>query len=152
MTTRRGLLGAVVVSSMLLAGGVLAQAPRLIAIQTDDQMKFSVPQIIAKPGELLKIRLTSAGVIPREIMAHNFVLLRPETKIDEFIMAAAMAKDAGYIPATLKKQIIANTMLAGPGETVEVTFNAPKVAGKYQYICSFAGHYQAGMTGWLLVK
>ena len=66
--------------------------------------------------------------------------------------AAAMARDTAYIPASLKAQVLANTALAGPGETVEVTFTAPKAPGKYQYLCSFAGHFQAGMTGWLVVK
>jgi azurin len=142
----------VVMVVVLAAGVTIAQTPRTIAISADDAMKYSVTQIVAKPGELLKVRLTATGVIPKEVMAHNFVLLQPDTKVDAFIMAAAMARDTGYIPATLKKQIIANTGLAGPGETVEITFAAPKVAGKYQYICSFAGHYQAGMTGWLIVK
>jgi len=115
-------------------------------------MKFSTTEIVAKPGEQLRIRLTSAGTIPKEVMAHNFVLLTLGADVNKFVMAAAMARDTAYIPATLKTQILASTGLAGPGETVEVTFAAPKAPGKYQYICSFAGHFQAGMTGWLIVK
>ena len=33
-----------------------------------------------------------------------------------------------------------------------MTFTVPKVAGKYPYLCSFAGHFAAGMSGVLLVK
>jgi len=145
-------LGAAVIAVVVSAGSVTAQAPKTIAITANDQMKYSVTQILAKPGETLKIKLTSTGTIPKEVMAHNFVLLRADTNVDAFVMAAAMARDTGYIPASLKKQIIANTTLAGPGETVEVTVVAPKVPGKYQYLCTFAGHFQAGMTGWLIVK
>jgi azurin len=129
-----------------------AGAARTIAIKADDLMKFSVTEIVAKPGEQLKIRLSSAGTIPKEVMAHNFVLLALGTDVNKFIMAAAMARDTAYIPAALKTQILASSGLAGPGETVEVTFAAPKAPGKYQYVCSFAGHFQAGMTGWLIVK
>jgi azurin len=129
-----------------------AAAARTIAIRADDLMKYSVTEIVAKPGEQLKIRLTSAGTIPKEVMAHNFVLLTLGADVNKFVMAAAMARDTAYIPAALKTQILASSGLAGPGETVEVTFPAPKAPGKYQYICSFAGHFQAGMTGWLIVK
>jgi azurin len=129
-----------------------AAAARTIAIKGDDTMKYSVMEIVAKPGEQLRIRLTSAGTIPKEVMAHNFVLLNTGTDVNKFIMAAAMARDTAYIPAKSETQILAKTGLAGPGETVEVTFTAPKAPGKYQYVCSFAGHFQAGMAGWLIVK
>ena len=143
---------ALLIGAFVAAVPVAAQQPRVIALRGDDSMKFSVTEIPAKPGELLKIRLTSTGTIPKEVMAHNFVLLKPGTDLNAFVMAAVMARDAGYIPASLKGQILANTSLAGPGETVEVTFTAPKMPGKYQFICSFAGHFQAGMTGVLVVK
>jgi azurin len=155
----------VTIVGSLTAAGALAQtqkpapaaqtpaaAARTIPIKADDLMKYSVTEIVAKPGEQLRIRLTSAGTIPKEVMAHNFVLLKLGTDVTKFSMAAAMARDTGYIPAALKSEIIANTGLAGPGETVEVTFAAPKAPGKYPYTCTFAGHFQAGMTGWLIVK
>ena len=145
-------IGAAVIALVVSTGSAGAQAPKTIVITANDNMKYSVTQILAKPGEVLKIKLTSSGAIPKEVMAHNFVLLRPDTNVDAFVMTASMARDTGYIPASLKKQIIANTTLAGPGETVEVTFPAPKVAGKYQFLCSFAGHFAAGMTGFLIVK
>ena len=36
--------------------------------------------------------------------------------------------------------------------TVEVTFDAPTEPGEYVYLCSFPGHYAAGMKGLLVVK
>jgi azurin len=85
-------------------------------------------------------------------MAHNFVLLAKGTNADMFVMEASMAKDKGYIPDSGKKSILAMTGLAGKGETVEVTFDAPKEPGEYLYICTFPGHYLAGMKGKLIVK
>jgi azurin len=53
-----------------------AQAPRTIEIVATDDMKWDVTKITAKPGELIRIKLTSKGVIPKVAMAHNFVLLK----------------------------------------------------------------------------
>ena len=44
------------------------------------------------------------------------------------------------------------TGLAGPNETVEVTFAAPTAPGSYAFVCSFPGHYALGMRGVLTVK
>jgi azurin len=52
----------------------------------------------------------------------------------------------------MKSKVIAATKLAGNGETVEVTFDVPKVAGNYDFVCSFPGHYLGGMRGVLTVK
>ena len=109
-----------------------AAAARTVAILGDDLMKYSVTQIVAKPGEQLRIRLSSKGKMPKEVMAHNFVLLAPGTDVNKFVQAAATARTTGYIPAAMKGQVLANTGLAGPGETVEVTFAAPTKPGKYQ--------------------
>jgi azurin len=129
-----------------------AAGARTVVIRGDDAMKYSVTQIVAKPGEELLVRLTSTGKMPKEVMAHNFVLLAPGADVNKFVAAAATARTTAYIPPALKGQVLASTGLAGPGETVEVKFTAPTKPGKYQYICSFAGHFQAGMTGWLIVK
>ena len=42
--------------------------------------------------------------------------------------------------------------LAGGGETVEVTFRAPTAPGTYTFLCSFPGHFAAGMRGTLVIK
>ena len=35
---------------------------------------------------------------------------------------------------------------------MQVTFIVPEVPGEYPFLCTFAGHYQAGMKGTLTVK
>jgi azurin len=52
----------------------------------------------------------------------------------------------------MKASVLASTPLAGPGETVEVTFKAPTAAGEYTFLCSFPGHFLSGMKGALTVK
>jgi azurin len=130
------------------AGG----AARVIEIIGTDDMKFSVNTINAKRGEQLRVRLISKGAMPKIAMAHNFVLLKLGTSQIKFAEAAAQARPTDFIPPDMKNQVIAHTGLAGAGETVEVTFKVPAAAGSYPYICTFPGHFAAGMRGNLVVK
>jgi azurin len=125
---------------------------RTVALTGGDNMKFDVTSIEAKPGERLHVVLKSTGTAPKVAMAHNFVLLKEDASPVEFVNAAMTARDTDFIPASMKDQIIANTALAGPGETVDVSFTAPTTPGTYTYLCSFPGHYQVGMKGELIVK
>lgn len=126
--------------------------PRTVRMTATDNMKFSVSSFSAKPGELLRVVLSAAGRKPAEQMAHNFVLLKPTANVATFVMMAAMVRDNGFMPAALEGEVLASTSLAAAGETVEVTFKAPAVPGSYPYLCSFPGHYNAGMKGTLIVK
>ena len=134
------------------SAAVAAPAGRLVEITGNDQMKFSVMSITAKPGELLHVRLKSVGTLPKIAMAHNFVLLAKGTDAAAFTTASASAVATAYIPPQFKAKVLASTALVGPGETVDVTFKAPAVAGRYVYLCSFPGHFVAGMKGALVVK
>lgn len=147
-------LAAAVVIAIASGSGVWATTQaRTINITSGDDMKYSLTAITAKPGESLKIVLKSTGTIPKMAMAHNFVLLKSTAKPDAFATAAMSAQATGYIPAQLKSDILAQTpSMAGPGETVEVTFTAPKAPGAYPYLCTFPGHFQSGMKGTLTVK
>jgi azurin len=154
MSLRRSILSgcAAVALALGAVSSVHAQAPRVITIVGTDAMKYSVTAITAKPGEKLTVKLTGQGAIPKVAMAHNFVLLAAKTDAMAFSTAAAMARATDFIPADKKAQILASTKLAGAGETVEVTFDAPKVPGVYEFICTFPGHFAAGMKGTLTVK
>jgi azurin len=126
--------------------------PRLIEMIGTDDMKFDVTNIDAKPGEVLRVRLTTKSAMPKIAMAHNFVLLKKDAALIKFITASAIARESDFIAPEMKDQIIAATGLAGGGETVEVTFKVPAETGQYPYVCTFPGHFQAGMRGTLTVK
>jgi azurin len=126
--------------------------PRLIEITANDQMKFSVTNIEAKPGEDLKIVLTNIGTLPKEAMGHNWVLLKADADPMAFAAAAMTAKDTDYIPASLAGQVLAKTAVLGPRKSEEIVFKAPTAPGTYTYICSFPGHLLVGMKGTLVVK
>jgi len=127
-------------------------AARTITLTGSEQMKYDVTEITAKPGEKLHIVLKAQGTMPKIAMGHNFVLLKPGVAPMEVANAAFNARETDFIPAAMKDKIIAHTSVAGGGETVEVTFVAPAKPGKYDYLCTFPGHFAAGMKGTLTVK
>ena len=129
-----------------------AKSGRTVTITGTEAMKFDVERINAKPGERLRVVLKAVGAMPKVVMAHNFVLLQAGTDAAAFNTAAMNARDTDFIPPALKAKVIAATKLAGGGETVEVSFTAPTKPGTYTYVCSFPGHFQAGMKGVLVVK
>ena len=129
------------------AGGV-----RTIELTANDQMKYDKVALTAKPGEKIKVVLKNGGTMPKMAMAHNFVLLKAGTDPQKFANESMMAAATDYIPASMKASVIANTKTLGPGETAEVTIDVLKAPGVYPFLCSFAGHFAAGMKGTLTVK
>lgn len=130
-----------------------AQAkPRVVEIIGTDDMKYNVTSIAAKPGEQITIRLTAKGTMPKIAMSHNVVVLQLKTDVEVLVKAGMAARATDYIAPADKAKVVAATKLAGNGETVEVTFKVPTAPGSYPYICTFPGHYAAGMKGALVVK
>ena len=158
--TRRLLIGAMMVVAGIgqaLASAPARQAPpRLVVLTVGDpvgeKMTYSMATITAKPGEKLKVRMLGMGKLPKTAMAHNFVLLQLGSDPKKFSDVAANAVATGYIPASLKHLILAQADFVGPGEQSEVVFTVPLKPGSYPYLCTFAGHYVAGMNGTLIVK
>jgi azurin len=129
-----------------------AKGGRTVTITGNDNMKYDQAEITAKPGETLHIVLKNLGTMPKIAMAHNWVLLKPGTDQVEFTKAGFNARETDFIPPAMKDAVIAHTPLAGPGETVEITFKVPAKAGNYAFVCSFPGHFALGMKGTLVVK
>jgi len=158
MLNVRTILGTTMVLACVAGAAPLEarQAARTITLTVTDpvgeKMSYSLKQITAKPGEKLKIRIVSMAQTPKIVMAHNFILLKEGTNVKAFTDAAANARATDYIPPTMKTAIIASTPMVGPGESMEVTFTAPAKPGNYVFLCSFAGHWAAGMTGTFIVK
>ncbi len=128
--------------------------PRVIQIRAavGNAVKYDVTSIAAAPGELVKVVLTNAGTLPKNVMGHDWVLLKAGTDAAAFAAAAATEPGNGYIPAGMKGSVLAFIPLLGPRETGEVTFTAPSEPGRYPFLCTFPGHYVIGMKGELVVK
>ncbi len=108
--------------------------------------------ITVQPGEEIRIVLETRSQLPATAMAHNWVLLTTDTDPAEFVQAAIQAKANDYIPPEQSGQVLAKTGLAAGGETTEVVFTAPETPGEYEYVCTFPGHFSAGMRGTLVVE
>lgn len=146
------LLGALTLATLAprtLAG---SDAVKTIEITANDTLHYNVTRIEATPGEKLHVVLHNGGTIPKEVMGHNWVLLTTDESADAYAAAAVPAKADDYEPAALKAKVIAAVPLLGPGQSADVTFNAPTAPGTYTYMCSFPAHCSAGMRGVLVVK
>lgn len=136
----------------MLSASVFAAQPRTVVIEGQDNMRFSVEKIVAEPGEKITIKLVNKTKLPAGAMSHNLVLLKNSADAKAFAQAAVAAKPNGYIPKNKTDLIIARTEMVAGGESDTVTFTVPKQPGTYTYICTFPGHYAAGMVGKLVVK
>ncbi|MDX1639554.1 MAG: plastocyanin/azurin family copper-binding protein [Balneolaceae bacterium] len=125
---------------------------KVIEMDGTNQLQFTVTEIVARPGQTVKVILTTVSDFPKIAMAHNFVLLKAKADAAAVAAASARASDNEYIAPEMEDQILAYTGMAGGGETVEVTFTVPETPGTYEYICTFPGHYAGGMKGTLVVK
>jgi azurin len=154
------LAGGVALAGLLQGPATVAhaQAPkgtgpvRTVTITANDDMKFSLTEIKAAPGETLKIRLVSIGTQPRATMAHNVVVLQAGTNQLVFADAAAKAVATDYIPDAFKAQILASTPLIANGQTADLTLTLPRTAGNYPFLCTFPGHFAAGARGKIVVQ
>ncbi|MEC3905679.1 azurin [Tamlana sp. 2201CG12-4] len=120
-----------------------------IVITGNDAMQFNKKEIKVKAGEKVKITLRHVGKMDKNVMGHNFVLLKAGVDLIAFGTKAATAKETEYIPEG-GADVIAYTKLIGRGETAVVEFEAPE-AGTYDFLCSFPGHY-ALMKGKFIVE
>src|SRR5215471_4706924 len=135
--------------TLVLAGlcTAIAAAPiaRTVALTGTEQMRFDKHDVTVQAGETLRVVVKAVGVMPKPAMAHNFVLVKPDTDLDRFSAAAFNARETDYIPPEMAGVVVAHTGLAGAGEAVEVTFTAPDKPGRYPFFCSFPGHFAHGM-------
>ncbi|HET6528589.1 MAG TPA: plastocyanin/azurin family copper-binding protein [Balneolaceae bacterium] len=119
--------------------------------QTVQDSLLVLESITAQPGETIRVRLTTISDMPPSAMSHNWLLLDLDADTDAFATAASQARENDYVPADMEDMVIAETGLVPGGETKEVTFTVPEEIGTYDFLCTFPGHYLAGMTGEFIV-
>lgn len=125
--------------------------PKVVEINGDDLMKFDVTNFEVKPGQSVTVRLKNAGELPKEAMAHNWVLLAKQADAPKFVQAGISHPETDYIAFEQSFYVLAKTKLLGPGESDRVTFTAPRESGAYYYVCTFPEHYASGMKGIMTV-
>lgn len=123
-----------------------------IEITGNDRMKFDKESLTAKPGQPLEITFENVGTMPKASMGHNWVLLEKDVDGSAFTEAGFASARNEYILPDREDEVLARTAILGPGESETVTFNAPSEPGDYEYVCTFPGHFAAGMKGVLTVE
>jgi azurin len=109
-------------------------------------MGFDKKELTVPAGA--EVHLTFKNNATSSVLGHNWVLVSPGTEASVAAAGLKLGETAGYLDVR-DHDVLANTSLAKPGETTDVTFTAPD-AGKYPYICTFPGHYMM-MKGVLTV-
>jgi len=135
-----------------LRAAAAGEGVRTVVITANDNMRFSVTRIDAHPGEKICVQLKNDGTLPKEVMAHNWVLLKSGQDANAYAAAALTAKDQEYQPKTLAGEVLAAIPLVGAHREAETTFAAPTAPGTYPFLCSFPAHCTVGMRGELVVK
>tara|TARA_B100000941_G_C28216993_1_gene404775 strand:+ start:43 stop:546 length:504 start_codon:yes stop_codon:yes gene_type:complete len=111
-----------------------------ISIEGNDMMRYNLDKIEVNAGQKVELTLIHTGKMSAQSMGHNWVLLSSGTDKAAFAMAAMSAKEQGYIPQSMKENVLTATNIIGGGERTTITFDAPS-PGYYEFICSFPGHY-----------
>ena len=145
-------LAFVLLTTHYLPARAESEAIKTVVITANDNMKFNLARINVTPGQRIRIQLKNEGTLPKEVMAHNWILLKAGLDPNAYTTQALTAKNEGYQPKALADEVLASIPLIGARETGEVTFDAPTVPGSYPYFCSFPAHCQVGMRGELIVK
>lgn len=111
-----------------------------VEIGSNDQMQFDKTELKVPVGEQITLTLTHNGKMAKNVMGHNFVLLKQGVDFKDFAEKATLANDTEYIPVSEEGNIIAHTKVIGGGEsdTIEFTISEP---GTYEFLCTFPGHY-----------
>ena len=108
-------------------------------------MTFDKTALTVPAGAEVRLVLKNTATVAT--MPHNWVLVKPGTEAS-VALAGVKLDQAGYVDVR-NHDMLAHTVQAKPGGTIDVTFTAPE-AGTYPYICTTPGHYMS-MKGVLTV-
>lgn len=109
---------------------------RTVTVTMSDKMRFTPDNFTVKVGDTVRLVIKNKGKLmhelvigtPQELEAHAALMVKfPDMQHDEPYMA--------HVPP------------GGSGQLIW-TFNRP---GEFKFACLIAGHYQAGMTGQIVV-
>jgi azurin len=141
MTLMQRTLAAAALTALALP--LVARAdPCKVEISGNDLMQYD-KQELSVPATCKQITVTlhHAGKQPREVMGHDWVLVKTAdlAAVDQAGLGAGLANN--YI-APGDKRVLAHTKVIGGGETTSVTFPASILTkgGDYSYECTFPGH------------
>jgi len=128
---------------------VCGNPPQELTLETATGLQFAQKELRVKAGK--GVALT---VLNPDSMPHNWVLTKPDALEAVSLLSAKMAAEPDayfrhYVPEI--PDVLCHTRLIDAGKKTTVFFDAPKVPGRYPYLCTFPGHAQI-MRGVLIVE
>ena len=112
-----------------------------------EALQFAPAALNATAGQQVQVTFKNGSTAQK----HNWVLVKGgddvAQKVDD--AGAAAGEAAGYIPSD--PNVISSVKLLDGSASGTASFAAP-AAGTYTFLCTFPGHYVAGMKGTLTVK
>lgn len=119
-------------------------------IQTiKEQMRYDRTEFIVTPG--MKVRLIFTNP---DAMDHNLIMVQPGAAA-RVALEAAKFEETGegvekqWTPDSDKILFASNLLAHDESQTIE--FTAPSIPGRYEYLCTFPGHWQL-MRGVMVVS
>lgn len=125
---------------------------RRLYIEGYDRLRYSIEEIRVSPGIRIELTFKTVSELPESQMVHNWLLLKKDVDLQEFVARSVRHEENEYIDPELTGKIVATTSMLGGGEQETIRFTAPQDRGEYPYVCTFPGHYAAGMKGTLIVE
>ncbi len=115
-------------------------APVHIIRTVPARMKYDREEIRVTAGESIRLIFENNDTMP-----HNLVLVTIGSREEVGRAADEMATqprawEKGYVPES--KKVLQATRLLKPGESELLTFNVPAKPGKYEFVCTFPGHWR----------
>jgi azurin len=109
-----------------------------------DLLAFDQTQLSAPAGAAIALTFANRS----NHHQHNWVLVNGGEETARAVYDAALAAGIknDWLP-TDSAQIIVHTPLLASGKSATIHFQAPAQPGDYFYLCTFPGHYLAGMKG-----
>jgi azurin len=128
------------------AAGSTGNVTKLALGCQGDELAYDTTTLSAPAGASIELTFTNHS----HHHQHNWVLVNGGAEAAEEVYAAALAAGAqqNWLPPD-HALVITHTPLVASGERAAITFEAPAQAGDYVYLCTFPGHYLAGMRGTL---
>ena len=112
-----------------------------------EKMSFDTKEFKVKPGQSVSLTLINPDFMP-----HNLLVVKPGATEEVGLAAQAMGADGfkvGFRPQSDK--ILAGTRMLDNKQEDTITFTAPAEPGKYEFLCTFPGHWPL-MRGLMIVQ
>lgn len=115
----------------------------MVDMAVRDNMVFSQSDISVPAGQELAIDFVNTSRLP-----HNIVIVDGDMTVATEVNRDAI-NQADYLPQ--HPAVVASLPMIMPNQTGSITWQ-PSQPGTYLFICTYPGHFDAGMYGTIIVK